>query len=254
MSEESLRVALEFRRVFARRQAAEVVEVPGGFGVLNERFGYSHEHNQLLLDAPPDGVDVAGLAEEVLGHLGHRRISVFDDASGRALAPGLVAAGYRHETEVVMVHQGPPPAAGGGVGPVELAELAPVLERQWRSWLPWASDDSIAQLVDRRTVRTAGAPRVLVLAARDSDGEPGAWADLYQDAAGTAQIEDLATAEDRQRRGLADRVLACALRLAADRAPDGLRFLVADAEDWPQLWYARRGFVTVGRTHGFVRA
>ncbi|MFJ1793879.1 GNAT family N-acetyltransferase [Kitasatospora griseola] len=252
VGEESLRTALEFRRGFARRQADEVVELPGGFAVLSERYGYSHEHNQLVLDVPPSGVDVVGLAEEVLGHLGHRRIAVFDEAAGQALAPGLVAAGYQHEVELVMVHQGPVPAPGGAEQ-VELAELAPVLERQWRSWLPWATDDSIAQLVSRRTAREAGADRVLILAARDADGEFGAWADLYQDAAGTAQIEDLATAEHRQRRGLADRVLTTALHLAAERAPDGLRFLVADAEDWPQQWYARRGFVTVGRTHGFVR-
>ncbi|MFJ5233796.1 GNAT family N-acetyltransferase [Kitasatospora sp. NPDC088391] len=252
MFEESLQVALEFRRGFARRQAAEVVEVPGGFAVLHERFEYSHEHNQLVLDVPPGGLDVAELAEDVLGHLGHRRISVFDDAAGRALVPGLVAAGYRHETEVVMAHRGEVPL-GGGARVVGLAEVAPALERQWRCWLPWASEDSIAQLVGRRTAREAGADRVLTVAAHDADGTVGAWADLYQDAAGTAQIEDLATAEDRQRRGLADAVLATALRLAADRAPDALRFLVADAEDWPQHWYARRGFVTVGRTHGFVR-
>ncbi|MEV4560152.1 GNAT family N-acetyltransferase [Kitasatospora sp. NPDC049285] len=252
MSEQTLRTALEFRRRFARRQAAEVVEVPGGFAVLHAEFGYSHEHNQLIVDAPPSGTDVAAQAERVLGHLGHRRIAVFDDAYGRAAAPLLVAAGYRHETEVVMVHQGPVPP-GGGAEPVELAELAPALERQWRAWLPWANEESIAQLVNRRRARAAGAERVLMLAARDADGEVGAWADLYQDEAGTAQIEDLATAEDRQRRGLADAVLAAALRLAADRHPDGLRFLVADAEDWPQQWYARRGFVPVGTTHGFVR-
>ncbi|WP_338015807.1 GNAT family N-acetyltransferase [Kitasatospora sp. CB01950] len=252
MGEESLRTALEFRRGFARRQADEVVELPGGFAVLSEPYRYSHEHNQLILDAPPSGMDVAGLAEEVLGHLGHRRIAVFDDASALALAPGLVAAGYQHETELVMVHRGPVPSAGGAEQ-VELAELAPALDRQWRNWLPWASDESIGQLVSRRTAREAGADRVLILAARDADGEFGSWADLYQDAAGTAQVEDLATAEGRQHRGLAGRVLSTALRLAAEQAPDGLRFLVADAEDWPQQWYARRGFVPVGRTHGFTR-
>ncbi|MFF0392648.1 GNAT family N-acetyltransferase [Kitasatospora sp. NPDC004615] len=252
VGEESLRTALDFRRGFARRQADEVTELPGGFAVLSERYRYSHEHNQLILDAPPSGVDAAGLAEEVLGHLEHRRIAVFDDASAQALAPGLVAAGYRHEVELVMVHQGPVPAPGGAEQ-VELAELAPMLERQWRCWLPSAPDDSIAQLVSRRTAREAGAERVLTLAAQDEDGEFGSWADLYQDAAGTAQVEDLATAEHHQRRGLADRVLTTALHLAAEQAPDGLRFLVADAEDWPQAWYARRGFVPVGRTHGFVK-
>ncbi|MFJ5925277.1 GNAT family N-acetyltransferase [Kitasatospora sp. NPDC092948] len=252
MGEESLRTALEFRRGFARRQADKVVELPGGFAVLSETYGYSHEHNQLILDVPPSGVDVAGLAEEVLGHLGYRRIAVFDEAAAQALAPGLVAAGYQQEVELVMVHRGPVPAAGGAEQ-VELDELAPALDRQWRSWLPWASDDSIAQLVSRRIAREAGADRVLILAARDDDGELGSWADLYQDAAGTAQIEDLATADHRHRRGLADRVLTTALHLAAEQAPDGLRFLVADAEDWPQQWYARRGFVTVGRTYGFVR-
>ncbi|MFD8595825.1 GNAT family N-acetyltransferase [Kitasatospora sp. NPDC059646] len=253
VGEESLRTALEFRRGFARGQADEVVELPGGFAVLSDRYGYSHEHNQLVLDAPPSGVDVAALADEVLGHLPHRRIAVFDDAAAQALAPVLVAAGYRQELELVMAHRGPLPSAAGRAEQVELAELAPALERQWRSWLPWASDESIGQLVERRNARRAGAERVLILAARDEDGEFGSWADLYQDAAGTAQIEDVATADDRQRRGLAGRVMATALRLAAERAPDGLRFLVADAEDWPQQWYARCGFVTVGRTHGFVR-
>ncbi|CAM5607766.1 hypothetical protein SAVIM40S_00239 [Streptomyces avidinii] len=32
-----------------------------------------------------------------------------------------------------------------------------------------------------------------------------------------------------------------------------LRFLTADAMDWPRHWYERRGFAVVGHTHAFER-
>jgi ribosomal protein S18 acetylase RimI-like enzyme len=69
---------------------------------------------------------------------------------------------------------------------------------------------------------------------------------------GIAQIEEVAAAEPFRRRGHANAVLSGSLHRAAT-AGCALRFLVADGEDWPRLWYARRGFVPVGRAHVFSR-
>ncbi|WP_441249743.1 GNAT family N-acetyltransferase [Kitasatospora sp. McL0602] len=252
MSTSQLSAVSSFLVEFARRQAAQVIEVPGGFAVSDEEFARSHEHNQLVIDGSVDPAELPGLAEETLGQLPYRRISVADDGLGLACAPVLAAAGYGQETVVVMTHTGPAPVAGRAE-PVELAAVRPVLARQLRVWMPQAEPETVRQLVDRRAARLRGAEQVLFLAARDADGEVGSWADLYLDqGAGIAQIEDLVTADDRAGRGLARAVVTAGLARAAE-AGCGLRFLLADAEGWPQHWYARLGFTTVGRMHVFTR-
>jgi hypothetical protein len=257
MPASDLRRIADFLLSFARRQAAVVREVPGGVAVLDPVYAASHEHNQLLVDGQLiiDGaVAPAGLpalADEVLGHLPHRRITILDDATGLACAPVLAAADYRHDVEVVMTHAGGPPATDRVAEQVSVAGLRPALIRQLCAWMPQAADEVIYQLADRRTARLRGADEVRILAARDPEGIIASWADLYLDtAAGIAQVEDVMTADTHLRRGYADVVLATALRQAADC---DLVFLLADAADWPRTWYARRGFTEVGRCHVFTR-
>lgn len=241
-----------FRTAFARRQATEVREVPGGFLVLNETFPLSYEHNQLHLDGPVDPAALPGLADQLLADHDHRQLTVYGGELGAACAPVLVAAGYQHMTEVVMVHRGPVAAPALPATPVEIRELARPYEARLRDWIPNISPAGVEQLIGRRTARLSGAAEVFFLGARASDGELAAWADLYLDrAAGIAQIEDLVTALEHTGQGHGDTVLAGALLRAAD-CP--LRFLVADGEDWPMHWYARRGFVPVGECHAFTRS
>jgi hypothetical protein len=220
--------------------------------VLDPAYEDSHEHNQLVLAEVPAPAELAALAESTLGHLGHRRITVLDDAAGAACVPALTAAGYQHETDLVMTYSGPAPALP--VPPaqsVPLAELRPSLLRQLRAWMPLSDDSTVRQLADRRAARLHGAEQVRFLAVRDPDGTVGSWADLYLDPAqDIAQIEDLVTADTHHRRGYADTVLATALHQASGC---GLVFLLADPEDWPQTWYARRGFTAAGYSHGFTR-
>jgi hypothetical protein len=164
----------------------------------------------------------------------------------------LTAAGYEHEAELVMTYSG----AGIGAGSAEevaLAELLPAVTRQLRVWMPNASQDVVRQLAERRTARSRGAADVRFIAARAADGTIASWADLYLDGdQRIAQIEDLVTADAHTRRGHADAVLTTALWLAA-RSCDLFFFLIADAEDWPHTWYARRGFTPIGRSHVFTR-
>jgi GNAT superfamily N-acetyltransferase len=240
-----------FRLSFARRQASVVSEVPGGVAVFDPQYAASHEHNQLIIDYTQAPGQLATLADKALGHLPYRRITILDDATATACAPGLTADDYAHDTELVMTHSGTAPLPGSLADPVTVPELRPALIHQLCAWMPQASDAVIYQLADRRTARLRGADQVRFLAARDETGTIVSWADLYLDPAqGIAQIEDVMTAEAHTRRGYADTVLATALREAAGC---GLVFLLAEAGDWPRTWYARRGFTPIGRSHVFTR-
>ena len=240
-----------FRLSFARRQAAVLAEVPGGVAVLDPQYAASHEHNQLIIDRALAPSELGALAERALGHLPYRRITILDDATGTACAPTLTAADYVHDTELVMTHSGTTGVPATFADRVAVPELRPALIRQLCAWMPQASDAVIYQLADRRTARLRGADQVRFLAVREKNGIIASWADLYLDPAqGIAQIEDVTTAEAYTRRGYADTVLATALHQATGC---GLVFLLAEADDWPRTWYARRGFTPIGRSHVFTR-
>jgi GNAT superfamily N-acetyltransferase len=209
-------------------------------------------------------------------------ILIEDDRHGRACAETLVAAGYQHETDVIMcgdLTAGPDPAgpdragadpAGAGADPggadpagaepgvqvaqVSAADLAEGERRLWRNRLPAADQETIRQLVERRATLAGAADQVSFLAVRDGAGVVRSRADLYVDpASGMAQIEDLATDPRHLRRGYARAILAEARRRAV-AAGCTRAFLVADADDWPSRWYARLGYRPVGAFHLFTRA
>ncbi|MGW4273897.1 GNAT family N-acetyltransferase [Streptomyces seoulensis] len=242
-----------FLSAFARRQAARVVDLPGGFAVHDDAFAHSHANNQVVIDAAVAPEALVSIAEEALGHLPHRMVSVLDDEVGMACAERLTRAGYAHSTYLVMLHAGPAPA-GEPAAEVDLDTIRVPLTRRWRGFLPDADDEVIRHLVDRREARRRGADVVHFLGARTEEGEVASWADLYLDpATGTAQIEDLITSEAHLGRGYADAVLTTALRLAIGN-DCGTRFLIADATDWPRHWYERRGFSVIGHSHCFERS
>ncbi|WP_405016783.1 GNAT family N-acetyltransferase [Kitasatospora sp. NBC_00070] len=241
-----------FRTAFARRQATEVRELPGGFLALHEAYPLSYEHNQLHIEGPARPTELLALADRALAHAGHRQLTVYDAESGAGCVALFEAAGYRHMTEVVLAHRGPTPAPAVPAEPVDVPDLAVPYRARLRDWMPEVSEDTVEQLIARRAARRNGAPEVLFLGARGADGRVAAWADLYRDpGTGIAQIEDLVTALDRTAQGHGATVLATALHLAADQP---LRFLVADADDWPRHWYTRRGFTALGECHSFTRA
>ncbi|MFG2305768.1 GNAT family N-acetyltransferase [Actinacidiphila glaucinigra] len=241
-----------FVAAFARRQAARTVELPGGFAILDDVYAHSHGNNHVVVDGDVDPEALPVLADEALGHLKHRAITVLDDMTGTACVGPLIRAGYHHSAELVMLHTGPVPD-GGPAEEVDLDAFREPLARRWRGFLPEAGEDVVRQLVDRREVRHRGADVVRFIGARTPEGDVASWADLYMDlASGTAQVEDLITAEAHLGHGYADAVLSTALRQAVD-AGCATRFLVADADDWPRHWYGRRGFTVVGRFHSFGR-
>ncbi|MFC9248851.1 GNAT family N-acetyltransferase [Streptomyces sp. NPDC057136] len=253
MPNPELQRIISFLSTFARRQAARTVDVPGGFAAFDDAFAHSRGNNQVVIDTAVDSEGLPAIADEVLGHLPHRLISVLDDEVGLECAEPLIRAGYAHSTYLVMLHAGPVPT-GRPAEVVDLDAIRIPLTRRWRGLLPDVDDEVVRHLVDRREARHRGADVVHFLGARTDEGEVASWADLYMDpATGTAQIEDLITSEAHLRHGYADAVLTTALHLAVDK-DCGTRFLTAAATDWPRHWYERRGFSVIGRSHCFERS
>ncbi|MEU4578561.1 GNAT family N-acetyltransferase [Nonomuraea sp. NPDC023979] len=244
-----LRRALEFVRGFARRRAPRVVDVPGGFAVLDDRYPGSYDDNKLVVWAGDDPGVVLEAAERVLGGRGHRQVNVDDDALGAAFAPTFAAAGYEHEETLVMVFRGAPPAGPPEAERLEVAELLPVVRESWRATLPEASEEVVDGLARRIETRLRGADRVGFRGVRAADGGLAAYADLYAHE-GVAQIESLVTLARHRGNGHARALMRS---LLAETAGADLVFLLADAADWPKDFYARLGFETAGRTHSFLK-
>jgi GNAT superfamily N-acetyltransferase len=273
--------ALAFLQGFARRRAPVVVPVEGGFGVLDERFPGSYDDNKLIVTAagPASGLPMAAgdeepsgrqaaagdeeqaagvqelagrlmaAADEVLAGRDHRLVCVDDDRLGTACAPAFAAAGYEHETNLVMAFRGRIPADPPPAERLTLAELEPVLRRDWRRTLPQAPDEVIDGLARRVESRLRGAGTVGFRGVRAPSGELAARADLYVHG-GVAQIESVFTGEEHRGKGHARALMSA---LLAEAAEAELIFLVADAGDWPRHFYGRLGFEEIGRTHSFLR-
>ncbi|GAA2274904.1 hypothetical protein GCM10010149_16780 [Nonomuraea roseoviolacea subsp. roseoviolacea] len=253
--ERELARIIAFTHAFARRKAGRVVAVPGGFAVLNDRYPASHDDNRLVIPAPerPGGAvrpeEVLRAADDVLAGRRHRYVCVDDDALGAAYAPAFEAAGYDHETNLVMVLRGGPPADAPPAEELTLEELLPVLRHDWREALPNVPGDTIEQLARRVAERRRGADVVRFRGVRAGTGEIAARAELYvQD--GVAQIESVHTGTRHRGRGHARALMRALLAEAAGCEPI---FLVAAEEDWPKDFYTRLGFTTAGRTHAFLR-
>ncbi|HJZ38656.1 MAG TPA: GNAT family N-acetyltransferase, partial [Solirubrobacterales bacterium] len=78
-----------------------------------------------------------------------------------------------------------------------------------------------------------------------AEGEPMSACHLLRDGKGIGQVEEVGTLAPARERGLAKAIVLAAIA-AAQEAGDTTIFLTAEAADWPQLFYARLGFETVG--------
>ncbi|NUS04335.1 MAG: GNAT family N-acetyltransferase [Nonomuraea sp.] len=247
--DDELSRVVAFLHGFARRKAPAVLPVPGGFAVLDARYPMSHDDNKLIVVAG-EPAEVLAAADDTLAGLRHRLVCVDDDALASAFLPVFTAAGYDHETNLVMAFHGDRPAGSGAAERLDLATLLPVLRAEWRESLPQAPEEVVEGLARRAESRAPGADRVEFFGVRAADGEIAARADVYVHD-GVAQIENVYTRERHRGQGFSRTLLTDLLALTAGA---DLTFLVADAADWPREFYARLGFAEIGRTHAFLRA
>jgi predicted GNAT family acetyltransferase len=158
--------------------------------------------------------------------------------------------GYETDRLIFMVHDGQVPSGPDQVvvHEFDLPEVRPLLLTIAERYDPSGHDTAVT-LADFRTVlvERAGARFFGVTV----DGRPVAYCELYvRD--GVAQIEDVNTLEPYRGRGFARAFVTRAMREGLDAGAD-LAFLIADATDWPQRFYGRLGFSTVGGFREFAK-
>jgi ribosomal protein S18 acetylase RimI-like enzyme len=177
----------------------------------------------------------------------HRKIVVNDAALGARLTPGFDALEWQTERLLYMaLTADPPPPPPIPVRELSAEERSEALVRflPQVGTKPETLDQIIASrgVVDRAVeMRRFGA---------FEDGEAACMCELYLEG-GTAQVEDVATAERFRKRGLASAVVLTAIAEARAAGADFV-FLIADAEDWPKQMYSRMGFDEIGITYEFM--
>ncbi len=252
---EPLQRIVRFLHDSARRQAELVIEVEAGFFVRNRRYGASYDHNKLVLTQPIGGRQALDLAEVTHENAGcdHRLVVVDDDSVGGGLVDDFTRAGYDHQVNLIMHYRGrwPGPQSHVKVGEAEADEMYDVDRREWATSLPDAPEHVVHELASRRQAMLKAADQVSFLVIRDENNRIIARGD-FMATGDVAQIEDVNTDERHRNRGLARAILTEGLR-RAEHADSSTVFLVADANDWPQMFYTRMGFVTCGRGHVFRR-
>jgi GNAT superfamily N-acetyltransferase len=201
-------------------------------------------------------VDAAAVAAELdrrYDRLGHRRLVVDDDATGRRLASGLADLGYACSPELVMTlsasRDRDPPS---GLARECTADELRAVERAFMR-AEGRPEDLIDELLEMRGALWRARPGTRWFVA-GTDSPPilaGASATLYSDGV-VAQVEDVGTLPELRGRGLARAVVSAATD-AAVAAGHELVFLAADAGDWPHRLYAKLGFREAGRGWACLR-
>jgi ribosomal protein S18 acetylase RimI-like enzyme len=245
--------AIAFMRDVDERAAEQVVPFRWGRALINRRLDMVHDLNYLIADRL-DGADAESLAAEadrIQGDAGisHRRVNVDDQIAPGRLAPAFMMAGYRPEHFVIMVRRRPPdrPVDTSTVRDVDWAQLRPERELERREQ-PWSKQPGlVAQIIAKQELTASRIETryfgVLI------DGRVVSSCELRTEG-DVAQIETVETLEAYRRRGLSRAVVSAALEAASTY---NFVFLVADADDWPQQFYRRLGFETVGIESRFLR-
>ena len=223
-----------------RRVATAAVPVVGGVALRTAPVPFSYQHNALFLDSPVDVATVVAEADRTLVGLDHRAAVLF----GTALADTAVELGRRGWAVDAQAGMTARPAGvpTGRVEQVDLATARPLCDADWRqAGLPEAA---VAQLSDRYALEERVID-VRYLAIRHG-GAVVAAAVLKLDGA-TAALDAVGTDPAHRGRGHGDALVTEALALAAAAGCDVIG-LDASLDDWPRLWYARRGFTETSRS------
>jgi GNAT superfamily N-acetyltransferase len=143
----------------------------------------------------------------------------------------------------------PVPGRADRVEEVDGATLLPFWSATRRAGHPDISDAAIREMLGSHAAEAA-VTDVRFLAVREGDVTVAATV-LKLDGA-SASFGPLDTLPIARGRGHGDALVTAALDVAA-RAGCDLVTLDALADDWPRRWYARRGYVDVGRSWSAYR-
>jgi GNAT superfamily N-acetyltransferase len=254
--------ALAADRGLRRRAAAEAIAVSEGLVVRHPGLPDVHYLNAVVLDAAPgtgpDVTAVVALTERWLGDRGHRHL-VFDDAAaGESVAATLMDRGWERERTLFMAFTGDPARLAQDDRARELSEA----QRRELARVALAEDlpaadtrSGLAQQLTHAERLLRGATPARAFGAGDGD-DPHSLCTLYlcpeHDGRRVAIVDSVGTLAAHREQGLARAVVSAAVA-AAGAANAELIVVPADADDWPQMIYARLGFVPVGIQVAFRR-
>jgi GNAT superfamily N-acetyltransferase len=214
---------------------------------------YDANHGTAVRAATPEAVDtVLRRADEVFADHGHRTFKV-DPRTPAAFEARLLLDGYAGETELQLLLTGdlradPAPVDIRPVqGPADWASVARLTRRDHEEEAdkggrpPYAASVTTAMVATKR----AKAPGLQFFLAR-VDGEDCAFFSSWPGPEGSAvgKVEDLFTAPEHRRKGIATALIAHAVADARARGADAV-LIGADPTDTPKDMYAAMGFAPV---------
>jgi len=237
-----------------RGRATTLVELDdAAWGLLTPEWPRSYANNGLLVRRDPGSDQLIAWTESVLGdaEFNHRYVMAMCDLSPET-RQGLAHAGYELEPELQMVR----PMTDDDLRPinelvavVDEETIAPFNAQMWREeWLPTADDETVRQLVGRRATYSRST-EFISFAIRDPASSLGsndfvACTDVAV-SGWAAEIDGVTTRAEHRKRGYGEILIQTALSISRSRGCD-YTVLTALADDWPQHWYARRGFLNTG--------
>jgi GNAT superfamily N-acetyltransferase len=259
--DDTLSAALAFDRAVRVRAAQRTIALEHGVVVRHDDLPRLHHLNAVLLDAPLaaslDAEAVATLVEEQLAPLAHRHVAIDDAAAAERIAPELNEAGWSHGRVVYMSLRAPAmparsdhPARELMPGESQTLQLEMVYEDA-------PGGGAVARALARelvagqRAVRAASSSRCF--GAFDGDRAVSSCTLFIEhDRGGLAMIDEVGTLRAHRERGYARAVIVAAMQAAIDHGCDPI-IVPADADDWPQLIYAKLGFEPLGMQVWFTR-
>jgi ribosomal protein S18 acetylase RimI-like enzyme len=245
---------LEFELALDRRANEEVVEYGWGTAFLSPALPLAWDANWVLIErSGMSAGEVVAAADESLSAYAHRAVAIREEAEGERLAPEIEAIpGWEVERNLYMLLRDPAIGESGDAVETPLSGCEELRRELIRGEFPADTEDleeTVDQLLEMgRRTGEAGGDRWFVA----PPAEPAAACCLFSDGE-IGQVEDVGTLVSARGRGLARAVIRAAIA-ASREAGHRHTFIVADADDWPRLFYEKLGFEACGVLHVFRRA
>jgi GNAT superfamily N-acetyltransferase len=241
---------LDFELALDAATSDEVNAHEWGRAFLTPSLPQVWDASWVLIERPGlAAAEVEAIAEEALADFAHRTVAFYGDDDGRRAATEVeVLTGWTVERTLYMTWTGEmTPVATPQAHEVLESPLAACedLRRELiRAELPSgdaAAGETAEQLLELdHRYGASGGDRWFFAPA----GRPASTCRLLTQSE-IAQVEDVGTLAAARERGLARAVVEAAIAAARGGGAKTI-FLTADADDWPQLMYARLGFEPVG--------
>ena len=229
---------------FATACSDERSELAFGYVVRSPSLPAARDLNMVVVTGPQPTLDaerLRSLTEEALPDVPEPQVVIEDDATSARIEPGLVAAGWKVERDVVMTLGDARAAERVDTSAVREGteqEVLALMDRWFDEEEGEKGPEVVAQLVEyaRRETRVTPEHRFVV----DDGGVPIGMS-CFRLIDGLAQVEDVFVVPEARGRGVGGALVARAIAEARAAAPQ-TTFIVADADDRPRALYARLGF------------